>query len=307
MRLSDRSTGRVESPPASDLARGRADDITGAEGVGVRTAANSSAPRLGRRGLLALKQELTERDLGVVRSVADFRLLSGRQIEALHFAAGVEADGAVARRGRRCLQRLTDRRVLHRLERRVGGVRAGSAGFVYSLGAVGQRVLELNGPRPRPHEPSRTFVAHCLAIADVFVAVTLSARAGQLELVTYQTEPRCWRTVPEMGGAGSLRPDLYLVLLRGDVERHWFVEVDLGTEHAPAIRRKCHAYQAYYQSGIEQAKCGVFPRVAWLTPTANRAKRLSAIIAADRRLQPALFLTGTVDAAARVLGGEDAL
>jgi hypothetical protein len=74
-----------------------------------------------------------------------------------------------------------------------------------------------------------------------------------------------------------LRPDLLLIVARGETEWHWFIEVDLATEHGPAVTRKCRLYQRYFDSGREQAERGIFPKVAWLTTTTERVERLRAI------------------------------
>src|SRR5918911_3628341 len=118
---------------------------------------------LGRRGLAQLRERLSERDVQVLRSVAEHRFLRTRQIEALHFDDHA-SDLAGARVCRRVLARLTEERLLTRLQRRVGGVRAGSASFVYTLGPVGRRLLD--DPPRRTAEPSAAFLAHTLAGAQ---------------------------------------------------------------------------------------------------------------------------------------------
>ncbi len=61
---------------------------------------------------------------------------------------------SAARIARRVLARLTELGVLARLERRIGGLRAGSSGYVYYLGPAGQRLVAYwQGqayPRPLP-------------------------------------------------------------------------------------------------------------------------------------------------------------
>ncbi|HLX87620.1 MAG TPA: replication-relaxation family protein, partial [Acidimicrobiales bacterium] len=111
--------------------------------------------RVGPRELERLRDDLSGRDLAIVGQVAEFRLMSAGQIRAVHFALS-EHDNelAAARACQRVLARLVRDRLLVRLERRVGGVRAGSASFVYGLAPVGQRVLALRGPRRRYHEPT---------------------------------------------------------------------------------------------------------------------------------------------------------
>ena len=45
-----------------------------------------SALRLGPRGLDELRDDLSGRDLAIASQVADLRFMSGKQIEAVHFA-----------------------------------------------------------------------------------------------------------------------------------------------------------------------------------------------------------------------------
>src|SRR5919201_2372321 len=152
---------------------------------------------LGRRGLVQLRDRLSERDLEVIRSIAEHRFLTTRQIEALHFADHA-TELAGARVCRRVLARLSDERLLARLERRVGGVRAGSASFVYALGPVGGRLID--GQRRRLIEPSTTFLTHTLAVAQAHVELVEATRTGQLELLSADIEPNCWRRYIGAGG-----------------------------------------------------------------------------------------------------------
>jgi hypothetical protein len=117
-----------------------------------------------------------------------------------------------------------------------------------------------------------------LASADLYVALISTVRQQQpdnCQLLDLQTEPACWRSWTGLAGERDiLRPDLYLAVAVGQEELRWFIEVDLGSEHRPALLRKAAAYQRYYDSGIEQDRDGVFPKVAWVVPDAHRADRL---------------------------------
>lgn len=256
------------------------------------------------RGLDVLRDQLSGRDVAIVGQVAELRLMSGRQIEAVHFPA-IEHDNpdAAARACRRSLDRLARERLLVRLERRIGGARAGSGSFVYALGPVGHRLLALSRPRPRYREPTATFTDHTLAITQLVVEVTGAVRQQRFDLLICQAEPRCWRQFSAMGAQSVLRPDLFLTLGVGEFEHRWFCEVDRGTEHLPAVIRKCRVYDAYYASGHEQSAHGVFPRVYWIVPDDTRARRLRDAITADRRLTDGLFVVTTFDRALDVLAG----
>jgi hypothetical protein len=248
--------------------------------------------RIGPRGLDELRDELIGRDVAIVRQVADLRLMSGSQIEAVHFSLDDHATaGAAARAARRTLEQLTFDDLLVRLQRRIGGIRAGSSSFIYALGPVGHRILaETTTARPRLREPSLPFVDHTLAIAQLCVDLTLAARRGEHEVLGLQTEPWCWRRYSAtMGGEAILRPDLFVAVGRGDFEHRWFIEVDRGTEHLPTLLRKCRAYDGYYRSGVEQAEHDVFPRVAWLVSSSRRRTQLRAAIDRDRHLVSEMF------------------
>lgn len=257
--------------------------------------------RLSRQGLDRLRSTLSERDLAVVGSLAQHRFLTARQIEALHFASHATALTA-ARVCRRNLARLTEQRVLVRLKQRdVGGVHAGSASFIYTLGPVGQRLV---GDRRRAHEPSAVYLDHVLAVADVHVALVREARDSELELVELETEPTCWRRWPRTGGGlDVLRPDLFVVTAAGEFEHCWFMEIDRGTASLPAIVRKCEQYVSYRQTGQEQERTGTFPLVLWLTPDEERQERVARVILSGRHLPPELFRVATVEDFVPVMSG----
>jgi hypothetical protein len=250
---------------------------------------------LSARGVAQTRERLSERDMAIIRQVAELRLMSARQIQAVHFPEAAHGSGPAATRAcQRVLTRLTRERLLIRLERRIGGIRAGSAGFVLALGPVGQRVLAPNGPRRRSHEPTLRFVDHTLALAQLVVDLTLASRRGVLDLLDCQAEPRSWREFSGPGGRRLLRPDACLTLGVGEFALDWFIEVDRASESLPVIIRKCRLYADYYQSGQEQAsRGGVFPRVCWVVPDEARAERVRAAIARDRTLPERLFVVTT--------------
>jgi hypothetical protein len=253
-----------------------------------------AAPRpLGRHQLTRLASRLSDRDMAVVGSLAAYRFLSATQIERLHFPVEAHTPLGAVRASRRSLERLTRHGVLRRLERRIGGVRAGSAGFVYCLGPAGVRLVNAGRRRAIALEPSTAFLAHSLAVAEVVVTITEATRASALELLDIQVEPACWRRFYGVGGASELlKPDLYVVLGLGDIEQHWFVEVDLASEHRPTLERKVAQYERYLRSGREQEHLGVFPGVAWLVPSAARAEVLRSVAAAAMQ---GLFSVGLLD------------
>ncbi len=262
-------------------------------------------PYVSAKGLEQLRERLSGRDLAIIGQVADLRMMGARQIEAVHFSASEhDSQPAAARARQRVLGRLVRDRLLIRLERRIGGVRAGSAGFVFAVGPVGYRLLAAGGQVRRFQEPTSRFLDHTLAAAQLVVDVTLASRGGLLDLLGCQSEPRCHREFSGLGGRRVLRPDAFLALGVGALEWRWFCEIDRGSESVPVILRKCRLYADYYQSGQEQAKHReVFPTVCWIVPDTRRAERLRQAIDNDRHLPDRLFVVTTNERALTVLTG----
>jgi Replication-relaxation len=222
-----------------------------------------------------LLSKLSERDHAVLKQVAVLRFVSGDQLSRLCFADSSDAVSN-ARTARRALLRLTRLGTLERLERPVGGVRAGSAGFVYHLGLAGQRLAVQRGWQPerrarRSLTPGSLFVRHSLAVAELHTQLIEGDRAGRFELLELSAEPSCWRSYNGIGTQRqTLKPDSYVRLGLGLYEDSYFLEVDRGTEGSRALERQLQLYVAYHASGREQAEQQVFPRVLWLTPSDRR-------------------------------------
>jgi Replication-relaxation len=265
----------------------------------------TTPPRLRHKQLVqradieALWDRLSDRDLAILQSVAEHQFLTVRQVEALHFAEHPPATGG--RLARRALARLRYLRLLGALNRRVGGVRGGSAGMVHYVDVVGDQLLRgRSGRRARRfHEPSQRFVRHQLAIADTRVALIGADRQQRLELVVCEVEPASWRRFPGIGGARlTLKADLFIEIATtpdSDFVNPWFIEIDLGTETISTLLKKCREYETYRRTGTEQANDGGFPLVVWSVshPDPARAERrrlwLREAIDNDRTLPAALF------------------
>jgi hypothetical protein len=258
--------------------------------------------RLSQARLVELADALSERDRQVIETVARLRLVSGKQLERLFFADVVQG-ASRARLARRACRRLVERGVLGRLERRVGGARAGAAGYVYFDAPAAQRLLAYwqgeGLPRPRTaYEPGLAFVRHRLAVSECFVQLSEAERDGLLELLAFTTEP----AVPFIGPGGArsvLRPDAFVrQSADGDTELHTFLEVDCASEGRAALARKAGAYVSAWRAGIEGP---VFPRVVWITTTEQRAEVIRETCAALPAETWKLFTVATAEGALEVL------
>jgi protein involved in plasmid replication-relaxation len=124
-------------------------------------------------------ERLSDRDRAIIGSVARLRLATGAQLERLHFHG--LSPRVRARVRRRVLARLVAWRVLMCLERRIGGVRAGSTGLTFALDTAGQQLVRhRDGSSRRPREPSVTLLGHTLSIAEVYVALVERSRGEAL-------------------------------------------------------------------------------------------------------------------------------
>lgn len=262
-----------------------------------------------RSDLDILKDRLTDRDYELLRNVEKFRLLSTKHIQRLHFDPIHPTPAASARACIRTLSRLRDALVLKSLERRIGGVRAGSAGFVWYVGPAGERILQSLEPpvisgRRNYREPSRHFVEHTLAISELAVQSIEAGRNGDIEILEVQAEPASWQqSLSRFGTTLTLKPDLRLITASGDYEHHWFIEVDMASEHMPVIVRQCIAYEAFRATGRYQATHGLFPAVLWVVPGVVRAQAIQAAVAATAGLDPVLFRVCTTEGYLGVVTG----
>ncbi len=236
-----------------------------------------SPRRLSPHQLAAISLQLTNRDRQTLWTVSRFRVMSGAQLGRLFWSEGSpRTRGRLARRG---LNRLTQLDILEPLARRVGGERSGSASTTFAVGRAGQYILQserASGRRVRrAYTPGARYLAHTLAVAQLYVDLVDAERQGLVEIATFSPEPECWRPYTGAWGASlTLKPDAYLKLGIGEHIYSYFAEQDMATEAQTTIESKARRYHDYYRTGAEQAARGVFPRVLWIVPSAAHAERV---------------------------------
>lgn len=256
-----------------------------------------------------LAATLSKRDLAVVETLDRLRVATPSQLQRLHFASGTKAAGA--RQTWRRLRALTDLRVVTVLERRIGGGPRGSSQAVLALDTAGQRLASASGPAGgrrlrRPWTPGNQFLAHALAVTELYVELCERERAGHGELLAFDAEPLCWRRFTGVGGGTVwLKPDAFVRWGAGDLEHLSFVEVDRATASAPTVARKLDCYRRFWQTGREAERFGAFPRVVLLTPTKARRDTLATAITRQPSEARALYRVGLyADAMQLLAGGE---
>lgn len=227
--------------------------------------------------VLVLRRRLTEPDWAIVHDVERMRLARALDLQAL---AALREDLQV-RQFRRRLQRLFELDVLARLERRIGGQRSGSSGWVYALGVAGQRLLDPGDGVSvrRPWTPRPSWLGHALATSHLYVVLRRADHGRSLRLLAYEPEPLCWRPFSDEHGDLTIKPDAFVRFEQGEDIVSVFVEVDCATESPATIAKKLDAYRRYWLSETEQRAHGVFPEVLWLVPAATRLRTLEATVA----------------------------
>jgi len=222
-----------------------------------------------------LAETLSARDWAIVGTVYLIRLASGRQLERLYFGQLAGRSRSVMRW--RVLKRLVDARVLTTLDRRIGTSHHGSRGLRYALDTGGQRLIRLRANREsldirirRPRLPGERFVAHTLAVTELYVTLVERSRLGGFVLETFQADAAAyWPN----GLGGWLKPDA-LVALRGSKSRYyWWYEADLATESLPTMRGKLGAYLDF----VHRGQLGPHDVVPWVLIGVPDAKRQAAV------------------------------
>lgn len=257
-----------------------------------------SEQRIGHQNLHRLQTHLSERDTAILRSVAQHQFLTTNQITRLHFYTHHSAQAAT-RACVRVLARLAKWRIVRRLEQRdIGGQRAGSTSFIWTLDVAGTRLTTnpATARQRRTSTPSTMFLGHTLAVAETRLVFEETARAGHFTLSQIETEPTSWRPLLNAHGIPThLKPDLTAITDTETAQDHWFIEVDKATESLRRLAEQCALYMIHRRSGKEQNLRGIYPRVLWVVPTNSRAGQLRQLITEDPSLDTNLFTVITPD------------
>jgi hypothetical protein len=246
---------------------------------------------------------LQERDLEMLRSLVDARLLTAEALEWLHFAswrtryrrnmeqqdapnaARYQASSNLYRR----LRGLCDGHSIQRVTRVVA---AASTMFyrvpdAYGLTAAGAELLAAHGDVDAtasiaPRKRAIQNLDHAVAIGRLYAALRAELEYRGLHLTEWQGDHHLARNAYDRIAIAGLReplpilPDATFVL---DSIRY-FVEIDRGTRPLRSWVDKVRAYAAYQQSALLAARYHVAQfRVLIVAPTSVRLLRIAQEVA----------------------------
>jgi hypothetical protein len=237
-------------------------------------------PRRNRRAKVSRSMKLISRDISIIHTVYQYRVLRQNQLERLFG------------RSRSVMQRVLLRLYQHKfLDRRFLPVYAGSSPTLYVLDKRGAEVLRTHFGMDdltwysSSKDLKTEFLEHTTAINDFRIAITVAAQAAGYELCKWVSESELKasydrvsiRTQSNKMQAVSLIPDSYFVLRTPIGFAHFFLEVDRGTETLGIFKSKILAYMAYHQSGAyERRYQSKSMRVLTLATGAKRLENLKA-------------------------------
>ena len=159
---------------------------------------------------------LTNLETNLLEFLDKARYATSRQLASLFFSSSSNP-ATQLRRANFTLMKLTNQGLLHRLNRRIGGVRAGSGSFVYGITLKGLKLLKQTNEAvilryQNIYEPSLGHLEHTLAVTQLYLeAVQLDRHHSEICLERFDFEPKSWRGYSTIAGTGStLKPDAYL-------------------------------------------------------------------------------------------------
>jgi hypothetical protein len=146
---------------------------------------------------------------------------------------------------------------------------------VYYLGkrgwhVVGKPMSEYSRYRLQIEQRSERTFGHTLSLYDVILKFVLESEVKRIIL----DEDRYWQESIDFGNI----PDTWIQFSGGEA----FIEVDLGTEHAPVLEKKFNNYIAFKESSrYERTFPGCVFRVLVLTKTEERIEALEQLTITD--------------------------
>lgn len=201
---------------------------------------------------------IQERDVRILRLLAEYRLLTTSQLHGMCFGARSKA--------LRRLRQMYDAGLIDRIHRPV--IR-GSSEIVYILTKKGHGLFQQSGGyadadrfsefKPVAKETSLFFLDHELALIAFRLALDKECRDAQTEILFWKSDHelrvsrdgkrRILRVQTFDGDILPLLPDAFCGIRTMKGKSYYFVEMDMGSESLKRVERKFKAYTAFLVSG----------------------------------------------------------
>ncbi len=241
--------------------------------------------------VMGKEQGLTEKDLTIIYLTILLRCVSIDHIYRLLYLPKNMTQRACQIR----MQILIEKKLLSKLDRRIGGYARGSAITVVSPGILTCRYINAK----HHYFQSATgghLITHSLTIAEIFTQILEADINKLIKLIQIQTEPACWRDYRYFNHpANRLKPDLYVVIKKENITHKWFIEVDCGTHSKSKIQEKAWYYEKYFLDSLEQRKTGILPRTLWITLDKGRARNILNSISKTNKYVPGLCASAPIE------------
>lgn len=245
--------------------------------------------------------ELSTQETNILQLLTQIKYATTKQLARLYFTDSISQSTSL-RRANLATKKLWVKHYITHLERRIGGVRAGSGSYVWRLTTQGLKAIKqthqtMTIPRQNKYEPTWHHLEHTLAITEIYVLLHELNRQRKIQAIDkFQFEPNCWRGwLDNHAGRMILKPDCYIEISLDDYLDSYFIEVDKNTESLARVINKCKQYIRYYNLNLEQKDTGVFPLVLWVTPDDKRKLAIEKRIQHDLQDYWDLFQVVTLD------------
>ncbi len=238
------------------------------------------------------KLVIGERDLRILRALAEHRFLTSEQLFAL--------DGGGRRNLQRRLQYLFHLGFVDRPSQQLSFDRPQSH-IVYALGDKGADLLceRLAWPRgkvdwtTKNRQASASYIWHGLMISQFWTVLSLALRGNPASLVNWQQGAELRDHVQVEGRRLAIVPDAFFTIEEGDDLLHFFLEADRSTMSLKRFWGKMRAYWEWWKQDRHRDKFDISRfRVLTITLSDARKDNLRDVArrADDLRRGSAMFL-----------------
>jgi Replication-relaxation len=261
---------------------------------GGEEASASSAPASAVTGVLS------RRDWAIMRTLQRVHFATNVQLEHLHFDALPDRERIAQCQS--ALSRLVALSVLATCNPSLSS--QGVPVLTYMLGTVGPSLVTASGSTHshadralRAVEDDDQQLARALDITQLFVDLVQLDRAGKLRLEAFQTSPASqWSD----GLGGTITPDAFIRVARGDTTDFWWVEVDHEARSVTQALVKLRAYGDFLRRQAPGPE-GVIPQILLATQNSDRTEALQFVLDGLAEERRKMFTVTDLADAARVI------